>query len=357
MAHNIDMSNGQANVAYLGSRKDIWHRLGQEMVPGMSISDWAKAAGLDWSAIQVPAYADLTGPEFAHLPERDRMKLVDNAIHTVRSDNGGVLGFASERRREHQPTEVLEWFQEYISADPRFAVDVAGSLKGGRIIWATAIYNGDLTVGGDKHRARLLMTTTFDGTASTKNKMTMDRAICNNTLDVALTRDLRAVVTTRHNTRFNPDKVSRELAALAQSVDSYKKMGDAMAAISMPKEDIVKMFRACLDIEPNAKSEDISTRKLNQFDELTKAYVRTVQEGTAPNTAWSALQAVTRYVDHDRGTRGGNNETESRFLSAQFGSGASMKQAAVEYLCEMPTGVDAYLANALKAPLVTRLAN
>lgn len=36
MAHNIDMTNGRANIAFLGDHADIWHRLGQEMAPGMS---------------------------------------------------------------------------------------------------------------------------------------------------------------------------------------------------------------------------------------------------------------------------------------------------------------------------------
>lgn len=36
MSAEIDTSNGQYNVAYLGSRKDVWHRLGQEMLAGQS---------------------------------------------------------------------------------------------------------------------------------------------------------------------------------------------------------------------------------------------------------------------------------------------------------------------------------
>ncbi len=331
MAHMIDMSNNRANVAFLGSRKDVWHKLGQEMTDGMNVAQWAQAAGLDWDALMVPAIADLSGPEFDHLPEAARLAVVEGRKHIVRSDTGHQLGYSSDGYQPVQPRELLEWFQHYISEDDRFKLDVAGSLKSGEIVWATATFNGPITVGGDAHVARLLMTTTFDLSGSTINQATMTRTVCRNTLNVALS-DNRAVIRTRHNTKFNADKTRRELAQLAESIDSYKAMGDAMASTHMSKDVVAKYFKRLLDIPFDAKQDDVSTRKLNQFSELNSAYRATLAEGTEPETAWTALNAVTRYVDHDRSTRGGTDKTESRFLSAQFGSGAQMKAHAVELL-------------------------
>jgi phage/plasmid-like protein (TIGR03299 family) len=333
MAHNIDMTNGRANIAFLGSRADVWHKLGQEMKEGMSVEDWAKAAGLDWHAVKAPALVDLTGLDIPGLfgPQK-----VDGVRHIVRSDNGHVLGTATDRYQPHQPAELLDWFKQYISVDDRFQIDVAGSLKQGEIIWATATFNGGMDVAGDKHVARLLMTTTFDATGATINKGTMTRVVCNNTLDAALGSDKRAVVKTRHNTRFDPIRVGKELAAIAQGFDQYKAMGDAMARQHVSREQVSKFFKTVLEIPFDAEKKDISTRKLNQFQELGQAYAATVREGTEPETMWTALNAVTRYVDHDRSTRGGNGE--GRFLSAQFGSGAAMKEKAVATLFEMSDG-------------------
>lgn len=332
MAHNIDMTNGRANIAFMGSRMDVWHRLGTEMQSGMTAEQWAKAAGLDWSAIKVPAIADLTGPEFEHIPAAARMAIVEGAKHVIRSDNGHPLGYVSDRYQPVQPSEVLGWFEQYISVDSRFQLDVAGSLKQGEIIWATATYNGGISVAGDNHVARLLMTTTFDGTGATINQGTMTRTVCNNTLKVALS-DTRSVVKTRHNTRFDANRVGRELAQIASGFEQFKAMGDAMGSTYMSKDVVSKYFKSLLDIPFKAKRDDISTRKANQFAELNAAYRTTVLEGTEPETAWTALNAVTRYVDHDRSTRGGNaGQDEGRFLSAQFGSGAAMKAKAVELL-------------------------
>ena len=47
---------------------------------------------------------------------------------------------------------------------------------------------------------------------------------------------------------------------------------------------------------------------------------------------WTALQSVTRYVDHDRTVRNAPNETVGRFDSGTFGSGDAMKGKAMELL-------------------------
>lgn len=332
MAHNIDNSNGRDNIAYLGSRNDVWHRLGQEMVSGMSIDDWARAAGLDFEVVKVSAMADLTGPQFAHLSAQARGNhtAVDGRYFIHRQDTGANVSDGRTVSDQYQtagvqPRDILAWFQDYTKQDDRFQIDTAMSLRGGSLIVATAKFNGDLTVGGDRHVARLLMSTTFDGTGSTRNQCVMDRVVCNNTYDVAI-MDARAVVKTRHNTRFNPERVRQELGNIAQSVSTYKAMGDAMAAVHVTKEELSAMFKALLDIPFEAKVEDISTRKLNAFRALNDAYKTTVRdEHCEPLTCWAAFNSVTRYVDHDRGTRGGANQAEAQFLSSQFGSGAGVK--------------------------------
>jgi phage/plasmid-like protein (TIGR03299 family) len=334
MAHNLDMTNGRANIAFLGSKSDVWHHLGQEMQPGMTIDQWARAAGLDWNAIKVPAIADLSGAAFDHIPQSARMAQAGDRSFMVRSDNGAPLGeqVVSNVYQAVQPREVLAWFEQYIGVDDRFALDVAGSLKGGSIIWATAVYRDALTVAGDQHVARVLMSTTFDASQATRNQMTTTRVVCNNTLRAAHGDRHNAVVTTRHNTKFDAKKVGAELAQLAQSIATFKAVGDAMAQVTMTAAEVQEFFKTLLKIPFDAKKDDISTRKLNQFKALSSAFSTTRSERNAaigsPIDVWTALQAVTRYVDHDRAP----NNAEKAFTSAQFGSGDAMKGHAMELL-------------------------
>lgn len=333
MAHNIDMTNGRANIAFLGSRNDIWHRMGQEMLPGQSMQEWAKQAGLDWTALKVPAIAALAGPQFDHLDPTTRMREVGGQSFVVRSDNGRPLGYVSQQYQPVQPIEVLEWFQQYIGVDDRFHLDVAGSLKSGEIIWATATFRDSLSIVGEEHKARLLMTTTFDGSGATINKATMTRVVCNNTLDAALA-DKKAIIRTRHNTKFDAARVGSELAAIASGFEHYKAMAEGMVQVQQSAADVSHFFKAMLEIPFDAKSDDISSRKMGQFKALGQAYSDTVREGTQPGTAWTALNAITRWVDHDRASRGGENgKEEARMLSANFGgSGSALKAKAVALL-------------------------
>jgi phage/plasmid-like protein (TIGR03299 family) len=340
MAHNLDMTNNRANIAFLGSRNDIWHRMGQEMPAGQSIDAWAKAAGLDWHAVKVPAVVALTGPAFAHIEPGKRMLPAPDRAFIVRSDTAGLLGYVSgetddEGYQTVQPRAVLEWFDRYIAQDDRFALDVCGALDGGRRIWATAKYNGDIDVAGERHSARVLMSTTYDATGATTNQCSMTRAVCQNTIRIALA-DQRAMIKTRHSTKFDAAKVGRELAQLAQGFANYKAIGDAMALTEMSAQQVSEFFKTILEIPFDAKKEDVSTRKMNQFADLSRAYSTSVKEGAEKNSVWSALQAVTRYADHDRAVqKGDQQESIARFNSAQFGTGDLIKGKAMNLLLPM----------------------
>jgi phage/plasmid-like protein (TIGR03299 family) len=347
MSHNIaTTADGRNAIAFLGDRKDIWHKLGQQMQPGMSIEEWAVASGLDWSALMVPAYADLRGTQLEttlanKMEVRDRgLLLVDGQKHIIRGDTGFCLGYATDSYKPVQPIETLNFFDDYISVDPRFRLDVAGNLRGGRQIWATAVFDdgSDYTVGGDAHRARLLMTTSFDQTAATVNMGTVVRVVCNNTLSAALAGK-GGIVKTRHNTKFNAEAVGKELAEIIKGFANFKAMGDAMAETHFSKEQVSKFFKTMLDIPFDLPASEVGTRKMNQFEMLNGAYKATVVEGTEPETVWTALNAATRYVDHDRGTRDtGYGETEARLYATQFGTGAKMKAEAVQVLYDMTDG-------------------
>ena len=337
MAHNLDMTNDRANIAFLGSKNDVWHKMGQEMSPEQTIDAWADAAGLGWNAVKVPAIVALQGPAFDHIAADKRFLPAPDRSFVVRSDTAGLLGYVSGETSDNgyqivQPADVLAWFDRYIAVDDRFALDVCGSLDGGKRIWATAKYNGDISIAGESHSARVLMSTTFDGSGATINQATMTRVVCQNTLRIAHA-DAKAAIKTRHSTRFDAAKVGRELAQLASGFAQYKAIGDAMAQVEMSAQQTSEFFKTILEIPFDAKKEDVSSRKMNQFSDLSRAYSTSVREGAEKNSVWSALQAVTRYADHDRSVQKGDQaETVARFNSAQFGTGDQIKGKAMSLL-------------------------
>ena len=81
---------------------------------------------------------------------------------------------------------------------------------------------------------------------------------------------------------------------------------------------------------------------MNQFSALSQAYTTTKRERNtkADDDVWSALQAVTRYVDHERSVRNVNQDdandvTVGRFAAATFGTGNDLKGNAFNMLLPM----------------------
>jgi hypothetical protein len=308
MAHCIENRDGVYSFAFTGERSEIWHRLGQELDASATRDEWLDAAGMTYRVEKVPAIASLNSSDFDHIAPEKRFVETDKRF-LVRQDNGHVLGIAGEGYQTVQPVDVWSWFENYITVDDRFHIDAAGVLGSGERLWITARFNGSLEVAGDRHLARLLMSTSFDASQATRNEATLTRAVCANTLRAAH-MSAKALVKTRHNTRFNGAQVARELGQIAQS-----------------------FFATLLGVAPDAKASEISTRTKNIAQDLASSYRRTQHErNSSRDDVWTALQAVTRYVDHDRSVRNAPNEVVGRFDSGTFGSGDQMKGKAMELL-------------------------
>jgi phage/plasmid-like protein (TIGR03299 family) len=326
MAHMIDKSNGRANIAYAGATP--WHGLGTAKPAGeqWSLAQWIDAAGIAWDVVRVPA--------FAHMPGGERIDT--GAFFNVRSDTNALLGWQThtDRRVDEHPRDIAAFVHDYVAMDERFQMEVMGAIKGGSQIWATAVFNGETTIAGDRHRSYLLARTSYDGSLAHTFQMTTVRAVCNNTLSLAYA-DSKARVSVRHTQKIDKQVVAKQLAGMAKSVDQYKAIGDAMAQHTMAAKEISDFFKTLLHIPLEAKQDELTTRTLNNFNDLRNAYVTTVRDEGAPaNSAWSALQAVTRYADHDRTVRGDDNtsDAEKRFTSSQFGSGDVLKGQAMAML-------------------------
>jgi phage/plasmid-like protein (TIGR03299 family) len=334
---NIHHTNGAADFAFAGDRNDIWHRMGQAAQPGWTPAQWRQAAHLDFTAIKLPAFVSAfdvpsIAGDVAH-KLNTRFDSVPNAHFIARDDTGALLSdkSVSDVYQPHQIADLQETMQQYCDVDTRFKFSTIGALGSGSTVFMCAEYAEPQSIGGDAFKAYLLATTSFDSTQASRYQASTIRTVCQNTLNAAIA-DARGVVRVRHNTRFDKVEASKQLATILQSVERFKAIGDAMLAVHMAADAVSAFFKSCLDIPFDSKRDDVSTRKLNQFAALNDAYLKTVNEGTQRLTAWSAFNAVTRYVDHDRSVRGGADVETARFASAQFGAGAQLKDKAFNLL-------------------------
>ena len=337
MSANLDMSLGFEAFAFIGSRSAIWHKGGQsidakvkEIGRPLTLDEIWSLAGCNFDVAKVPLVVDLAGPAYDHLEPSKRVLAYPDRFAHVRTDTGAALGIGSDQYQLVKPADIRDTFAHYLGADDRFQITTVGALDGGRRIWAQAQFDGEHTVAGDRHKRHLLMSTTFDTSAATVLQGSETRVVCENTIRVAM-GEKSPVVKVRHSTAFNAERARKELASIAAGFDAYKAMGDALAQRKLASEELAGFLRDVLDIPRDAKQEDVSKRKQNQRQAIIDALLISANErgkqGAKDIDAFTALQAVTRYVDHDRDA----DDTENRL----FGSGAALKEKALGLLMPM----------------------
>jgi phage/plasmid-like protein (TIGR03299 family) len=317
MAHLID------RMAFTGETP--WHGLGAVMQPDEPLDIWRIRAGLGWEAKASPVRfacerTDADGNALREAKTFDGMNVI------YRGDTGMPLSTVSDGYNIVQPRDVIEFYRD-LTDSHGFKMETAGSLKGGRTIWALAKADTDaMRISGvDVIGGYLLLSTSFDGSSSTTGRFTTVRVVCNNTLTAA-NNNGKAPVNVSHRAMFNADAAKITLK-VGDAFTKFQEDAQRMAETGVSKEQAVefflKVFHNMTPSEVNddnrAKIEKTMARLGRHFTAGPGAELR-----SAKGTAWGLLNAVTFDLDHVCRA----HSDENRFASAQFGRGETIKERA-----------------------------
>jgi len=320
MAHLININaNGRANMAYQGETP--WHGLGQRLLPGATIPEWAIAAGMDYTI-------ERSRVAFRWGEGKGEVGVMGSRHVLWRSDTKAPLAVMSDGYKIVQPGEVLEFYRDLVAASGDYELETAGVLDDGGRYWALAKYRDAFTFGrDDKVQPYLLLATSCDGSMATTAQHTSVRVVCNNTLQMSLHGGAGQSVKVRHSTRFDAAKVRAELG-VADTAAAFFDDVDALINKAINREQAAEIFVdlvAKRDSAGKIENEDHTKRVARELmTALTNAPGASME--TARGTGWGVLNAVTNHVDFTARARSANN----RFKSGQFGAGAAMKQRAYE---------------------------
>lgn len=312
MAHMIDFSRGYAAIAYSGEKP--WHNLGFELPKGKSLEVWCEKAGLDWEAKQAPV---------AWVDEKKVMHESASDIVLYRSDTKDQLSVVGKDFKVVQPKAVIEFFRELVEDNGGFHMEVAGSLDGGRKVWALARREGEIRImGQDLLLPYLLLATGLDGSMKTTAQFTTVRVVCNNTLQASLGEKSVGSVRVSHRSLFDQDAVKAQLGLKAD--DAFKAFEEETARMAKKKisrEDAVSIFVRALAGDGDVDLDDKDLQR--KVGTLLSAYEKGPGSDlkSAKGTAWGVMNAVTFVTDHAARARSGNN----RLRDAWFGRGADLK--------------------------------
>ncbi|CAB4140773.1 LGT_TIGR03299, phage/plasmid-like protein TIGR03299 [uncultured Caudovirales phage] len=315
MAHNIEMIDGKAQMAYAGDTP--WHGLGTRVPDDLTPEQMLEAAGLDWDVQKIEAFAKVGGKNVSV-----------NRSALVRSSDNKILDVVSNDWNPVQNQEAFEFFNDFIS-EGEMEMHTAGSLQDGKIVWALAKVKDSFELfGGDQVDSYLHFTNFHKYGCSTDVRFTPIRVVCNNTLTLSLNTKVERMVKISHRREFDGDNVKLMLGVAAEKLAKYKQMAQFLGSKRYNNENIVEYFKRVFPIAGNGGG---VKKELSKNADLALSILDT-QPGAnfAEGTWWQAFNSVTYVTDHLAG-----RTADTRLTSAWYGAHKGLKTTALETAIEM----------------------
>ena len=314
MAHLVE------TMMYTNERP--WHGLGEYVEKAPSVEDALRIAKIDWSVAKQPMF--LAGTD----------KPIDGHFALVRDRDNAVLDVVGKDYVPFQNKDTFEFFKEFVEAGGA-TMETAGSLKGGRMIWGLAKLKREFKLGTrDVVKNYLLLASPHEQGKSLIAKATNVRAVCNNTVSLALNQ---AGVEFRqgHRVQFDQSVIKRakEVIGLAEhKLGEFEDNAKLLQKLKLNRDDAIRVLAPIF--QKNDPVEDLVAK---QNDPKTFAPRMTVlldvlerAPGAQPDNAWGVLNAVTYWADHLA-----SRTADKRLERAWFGKSAQLKVQTLDKLLEM----------------------
>jgi phage/plasmid-like protein (TIGR03299 family) len=334
MPHNI----GQ--MFYFGEKP--WHPLGKRREHPATLEEAIADGGLEWEVGLVPIQTAEDPPsEFTR-----RMAVVRTDRKPGRADR--VLGVVHPEFRPLQNRKGFEIFDALLG-EGRPVYHTGGYLGSGEVVWLMAhIPDNVITVQGkDIVEPYLLFSNSHDGTRSIDIRLTTIRVVCQNTLNMALSkRNSEFIFKQSHS--VSPDRIQKQAEIffkfLQKEIQYTENNFQKLAKKPLIQQGFDQYLSTVLPYpkspEPTANEavkKSFETRKKKVEDlrsDIKQAYCDGYgnENSTYEPTLWGAMNAVTAYVDHIQLL--GDND---HYAYTMFGEGARLKELAYEKALEAAT--------------------
>jgi len=287
MAHLVE------TMAYAGETP--WHGLGVPVHNDLTPAQMLEKAGLDWTVEKVPTFCEF----------KDELIPTDDYA-LVRSSDSKVLTTVSGDWEPIQNHEAFEFFNDFVMAGD-MEMHTAGSLDGGRSVWALAkIKESCVDI-----------------------RFTGIRVVCNNTLTVALNGTTDMMVRLNHRNKFDAESVKHTMGMASKRMGTYVDVAKYLTTKRITDDTVKNYFRT---VFPSMVKDDTDylDRPLSRPASMALEVLET-QPGAEYGTGswWQAFNAVTYTTDHLLG-----HSADSRLKSAWYGQNRQRKIKALETAVE-----------------------
>jgi phage/plasmid-like protein (TIGR03299 family) len=215
----------------------------------------------------------------------------------------------------------------------------AGILGEGNVFWVLVrCPAADFFINGteDFNKAHVLFASSHDGSMATTARLTHINVKRNVSLQTALRYDNGDVLRIKHTTN-SERKLAAAKSLMSQVVLSSQDIAsklNLLAEREMTKESMATVLDKVFPGDQSSRRDNVMLRIIDLFENNQGNVVPEVK-----GTAYSLLNALNSYVDHEKGVRStckrkGLSEDKLRAESAVFGSGNDLKEIALDVLLE-----------------------
>ena len=294
------MSHEVESLAYVSNEENgrfvPWHGLGTPVAEAMTSAEAIKMAGLDWKVESKPIY---TGNSIE----------IPGYKANTRSTDGKVLGIVTDKYQIVQNDKAFDFTDSLIGNDCRY--ETAGSLFGGKKIFLLAKMPRT-TILGDDVDPYLCFTNNHKGTGAIQAFITPIRVVCNNTLNLALSKASR-----KWSTRHVGDMESKLAEAkhtlnLANNyMTELSVTADKLANTKVTESEVVKILDDMFPV--NTEDSDRKKKNVNEIKEQFMVCMFAPDIMKFKNTGWGLVNAASDFMSHKTPKRASETFQERNF--------------------------------------------
>lgn len=287
-----------------------WFNLGNPTGEATTAKDAIVNAGLDWEVEKRKTYT---------LNESGNKILIPDQYAVVRKTDDAVLGAVKSRYQVFQNSEAFA-FADSIVESGEASFEMAGPLKGGKIVFLAMKYPESLMIGGeDRHDLYLLLRTAHNGGGAISVFLTPIRYACTNVLATA-TKTAVQKWSMPHvgDMAGRLEEARQTLRNTNEYIDEFKIQSEELMRTTITKDQAQDIIEAILP--PRPKTEE-------KVDAILDWYDSSPTNGYA-GTGWGLLNAITEYQEHGVEHR----SPEAHFWTAVDGYVNTWRNRAVELI-------------------------
>jgi phage/plasmid-like protein (TIGR03299 family) len=333
-------SSGLESGVYVATDRALpWHvtlarRLNQpELMAAsatkMTVEEALTLAGMDWEVAMAPTFA-LIGDTYVEVPNR---------FVSYRQDTGAVLGNNLSGSFKLVQNRSAFTFGDYLLDEGGANIESAGSLSGGRAVFVSFELPDGIHVEGDPsdYRLYLLLSNGHDGNHRFRADVTVERALCRNTVRIGQARAIQSW-SIRHTSGLDGRvQAAREGLKLTHAyVEDFTAGAAALVGKTLVDRQVDDILAKLFPVtEAQAAAIADGKEPVTVASKVLSVYRDSPSVEPVRGTAYGLFNAVTEYADHFRSYRDGaaGDALDNRAESLLFTDGdQDVKQRAWDLL-------------------------